>query len=163
MIDMQIIPSLRSGARVLAQASLVGALALMLASCGSKAVSFSLTQAQQQVDAALALAEEKGDEEAIRLINEENAFLEGDSYVFVLDARQKTIVANPAFPALIGKKIASVNDSAGNSLMVLLDAQESGNWVEYDWFNPETGEPSRKTSWVKLSGAYIYGSGAYQK
>ncbi|MBE8158327.1 MAG: hypothetical protein HAW59_02895 [Betaproteobacteria bacterium] len=146
-----------------------------LSACGAQAVShlpkpvldafslFSLTQAQRRVDDALALAAEKGDAETIRLINEEQLFWEGDSYVFVLDARTKTIVGHPVAPELVGKKLESVADVAGNSLLELLNADESGNWVEYKWTPPGNDKFSRKISWVKLSGNYIYGSGAYEE
>ncbi|MGI9306494.1 MAG: cache domain-containing protein [Gammaproteobacteria bacterium] len=160
------------GFRVLAAVLLLGG-ALALSSCGSRVVAhtpktvldifslFSLTQAQQQTDAALALAAEKGHAEAMRQITREKAFWDGDSYVFVIDVRTKKIAAHPVDPSLIGQIVGTISSERVGREILATD--EKGRWVEYEWNNPKTGEVERKISWVKLSGHYIYGSGAYEK
>ena len=114
--------------------------------------------AQRRVKIALSTAEEKGHDEVIRLINEEKFLWDGEEYVFVIDAVTETIKAHPVSPFLIGVRVASLADG---SLTVLLLADADGKWVEYEWLNPETSNVEPKTSWVKLSGRYIYGSGVY--
>ena len=157
----------------LVKLSLASVMAVMLTGCGGKVKympkpldAFSriaITQAQRQVDDAVELAQQLGHQKVIRLINEEKRFLDGDSYVFILDARKKTIIAHPIFPSLVGKEISSITDASGNSLLALLDATKDGSWVKYEWINPETTKPASKLSWVKLVDSYIYGSGAYQE
>ena len=123
----------------------------------------ALSEAQARVDDAMELAGQVGHEEVIRRINEDKAFWDGATYVFVLNARSRTSLANPVFPALIGKHESEVTDAAGNSLAALVDeADEDGAWVEYQWVNPETAKPARKVSWVKKIGDYVYGSGVYR-
>ena len=146
-------------------ASCGGQLAAVLPFSSSEPAGFSaakIEQAKRQVNNALEMSRVKGVDEVIRFINAENGFVDGESYVFVLDARRGIIVANPAFPELVGRNIADVADTAGNSLTPLLHATKKGGWVAYQWINPESGEPAPKSSWVRRADDYIYGSGVYQ-
>ena len=123
----------------------------------------AIGEAQQRVDDAISLAGETGHAEVIRRINENKEFWDGAAYVFILNAATRTVIANPVFPALVGKHESEITDAAGNSLAALVDeAHEDGAWVEYQWVNPETAKPARKVSWVKKTGDYIYGSGVYR-
>lgn len=117
--------------------------------------------AQHRVDKAVQMASEVGAAEVIRRINEESLLFDGAEYVFVLDARSGRIVAHPASPELVGQPLSSIATAGNESLIRLLDAGESGDWTEYVWTNPQTGEWERKKTWAVLSGGYIYGSGAY--
>ena len=149
-------------------------LSTLLSSCGGMlekvprgmldGLSFhSISQAKTLVNITIKLINEEGIREVVRQIKDEKAFWSGESYVFVLDARQRRVLANPVFPDLNGKSVDRTRDTAGNSLAPLVDeATTEGAWVAYSWLNPVTAKPARKISWVKKQGNYIIGSGIYQ-
>lgn len=76
-----------------------------------------------------------------------------------------TIMAHGGSPSLVGVDSNYLDDSRGNNLWDMLEANITpyGRWIEYHWPNPleddHTGEP--KLDWVVSRGDYIFGAGIY--
>jgi cytochrome c len=89
-----------------------------------------------------------------------------DSYVFVLDCSSNVMAAHPIKPELVGKDIASMKDTKGNSFFGQLceaTRKPSGVWVEYWWPKPGEKEGSRKISYALKAGntPYVAAAGIY--
>lgn len=109
------------------------------------------------------LLEKEGPKNALVKFMEPGPFIDRDLYVFVLDM-EGTLWASGAFPEGIGSNAWEAQDSGGNFFvqeMIHIAADKGEGWVEYDFFNPCTGERSPKASYVKRVGPLIVGVGAY--
>ncbi len=109
------------------------------------------------------LLEKEGPQNALVKFMEPGPFIDRDLYVFVLDM-EGTVWASGAFPQGIGSNAWEARDSGGNFFvqeMIHIATVEGEGWVEYDFFNPCTGERSPKASYVKRVGPLIVGVGAY--
>lgn len=112
---------------------------------------------------AAELLEKEGPKKALVKFMVPGPFIDRDLYVFVLDM-EGTLWASGAFPEGIGTNAWEAQDSGGNFFvqeMIRIAAVEGEGWVEYDFFNPCTGERSPKASYVKRVGPLIVGVGAY--
>ncbi len=89
-------------------------------------------------------------------------FVDRDLYVFVFDPNHR-LVAHGANAELIGDDATVLVDANGvpfgNTMIVTAD--EDGEWVDYTWIDPLTGNEVPKSSFVVLHDGYIFGSGIY--
>ena len=114
------------------------------------------------VDQAIHLAEVSGRERAIAYYNLP-ASVDGPWYVFVIDADDGAIVAQPTQPELVGTDAGALTDVNGKAFgRELAAADGDGAWVDYVFENPDTGELQRKNTWVVRGGGLIFGSGWYE-
>ena len=77
-----------------------------------------------------------------------------DTYVFALDCSDKSVVAHPVQPELIGRSLTDIKDSKGNEFLVymcLASKVPGGGWVEYWWPIPGMGadQAVRKISFIQ--------------
>ena len=91
--------------------------------------------------------------------------VDGDMYLFVLDANYNFIV-HPTVSSNIGQDIRGPvgTDIAGKNFgaeIALADAQ--GKWVDYVYLNPTNNAQERKHTWVVRRGNLIFGSGWYER
>ena len=85
-------------------------------------------------------------------------------YVFIADA-DHVIVAHPTLPQNVGKSLLGplTVDSAGNIFgPALAAAPEDGAWVDYNYFNPATGDEGVKHAWAVRHGGLLFASGWYE-
>lgn len=117
---------------------------------------------QGMVERAARLHIERGAEAALSAVQDSGDYLDGEYYVFVLDVDKYTIVANPAFPEIVGQKLAGVKTPDGSGLNHLVDdATPGGAWVRWPFYNPVTKAPQQKHGWLVKVGNRVYGSGVY--
>ena len=116
-------------------------------------------------------------EEAVRRYNSQGrqatleyysdmASVNGDLYLFVLDADYKLIV-HPTIPANIGMDIRGPlgTDITGkNYSSEFVTVDEQGKWVDYVYLNPANDfNYERKHSWIVRHENLIFGSGWYER
>ena len=91
-----------------------------------------------------------------------NGMMSEDVYPFAIDAETLTVVAEGAFPQVVGLPATFLQD-ADRPLDSTLDAlgYTEGVWVDYAFLNPETASYEAKTSYLTLHDGYIFGSGFY--
>ena len=91
-----------------------------------------------------------------------NRMVSEDVYPFAVDAETLTVVAEGAFPQVVGLPATFLQD-ADRPLDSTLDAlgYTEGVWVEYVFLNPETASYEAKTSYLTLHDGHIFGSGFY--
>lgn len=123
-------------------------------------------EAQAIVDKAASYASANGADKLIAEANKKDGqFHQGELYVFVFDLNG-TLIANPAYPNLVGKNEVEKPDADGKlfrkDILSVAKAQGSG-WVDYKWMNPASGKVEPKTSYVKKQGDVIIGAGIYVK
>ncbi len=87
--------------------------------------------------------------------------IDGQWYVFIVDEDGYTIAHhNPMFrgrdPSL---RVDATGHFYGDDL---LDATESGRWVDYVLVNPETGDDRQKHTWAVRHDGLIFASGWYE-
>ncbi|MEJ5299537.1 MAG: cache domain-containing protein [Thermodesulforhabdaceae bacterium] len=73
-----------------------------------------------------------------------------DSYIYVVDCAQATVLAHPMQPQLIGKNVIAIKDAKGklfSSEICEAAKNPKGGWVEYWWPKPGEQTPSRKLSY----------------
>ena len=90
--------------------------------------------------------------------------LDGPWYVFIIDG-QGRIAAHAADPALLGQDLTGplgVDITGYRFGAVMAATDESGQWVDYVFTNPDTGFQQRKHSWLIRHDGLIFGSGWYQ-
>ena len=112
-------------------------------------------------------------QDAIRLYNNEGRQaaiehysspenVDGQWYIFIIDGDGYTIAHYN--PERIGRDPALRVDITGYFYGDdVLSATESGKWVSYVFNNPETGEETRKHSWIVRHDGLFFGSGWYEK
>ena len=93
--------------------------------------------------------------------------VDGEWYVFVIDAAEGTIVSHPTVPGNVGQSVLGPigTDVAGNRYgPAILAADEAGRWVSYVYLNPaDDNNQWYKHSWVVRRGGLIFGAGWYQR
>lgn len=104
------------------------------------------------VQDAAAMLGEKG-EAGLAEINAGGDWVWKDTYVFAMDCANKTVVAHPVQPELVGRSLTEIKDSKGNEFLVymcLAAKAPEGGWVEYWWPLPGMGanQAVRKISYV---------------
>ncbi len=100
---------------------------------------------------------------AFEEINDPDGFyLDGEYYVYVFTG-VGVMKANPANPSLVGNDVADLRDSDGTNLLRahLAKVSASGNWVDYRFANPLSGEEEQKRSWAVFNDGLIFGAGIY--
>ena len=92
--------------------------------------------------------------------------VDGDLYLFVLDADYKLIV-HPTVPTNIGMDIRGPlgTDITGKNYGAeALTVDENGKWVDYVYLNPaDNFDYERKHSWIVRHDNLIFGSGWYER
>jgi cytochrome c len=90
-------------------------------------------------------------------------FVDRDLYVVCI-APDRTIVANGAFPSVVGASADALRDANGKGLgQALWDAasgQGDGS-VHYEWLNPVSGQTESKVSFARKAGDDVCVVGAY--
>lgn len=117
------------------------------------------------VDRAIARAQEKGKDAALREFNDPNgSFIQGDLYIFAYGT-DGTTLAYPYRPDLLGVNRAEVTDPNGvRHIERMIDlAREGGGWVYYVTSNPaDGGRQEIKISLVRpVDPAWFVGAGTY--
>lgn len=84
-------------------------------------------------------------------------------YIFISDTETGTVVAHATIPSRVGTYSADNVDIRGHAYGALLMASpESGHWVDYVFFNPQTGTGGTKHSWAVGRDNLVIGSGWYE-
>ena len=124
--------------------------------------------AVEQVNDAVDLMLEDGEDAFYTLHDRSSGFRFYDAYIFVLDPRG-LMLANIAFPDLEGTNVAALQDGNGVLFvqeMLKIEPDGSG-WVDYLWPKPGDSVPSKKSSYVRRvtigERDYIVGAGVYFK
>ena len=92
------------------------------------------------------------------------ASVDGEWYVFI-DDENGLVAAVGADPSLVGQDLRSdfgVDITGYRFGDVVLATDENGQWVDYFFHNPRTGNLEFKHSWVVKRDGLIFGSGWYQ-
>lgn len=85
---------------------------------------------------------------------------EGTHYPFVFDAETLVVVAEGAYPVVVGLPAVFLHDVDLPMEQILADLEESeGVWVEYPFTNPQIGTEQLKRSWLSQYDGYIFGVG----
>lgn len=90
--------------------------------------------------------------------------VDGEWYVFAIENNR--VIAHPVDRTIIGKSLLGERgtDIRGKNFGAeMVQADESGSWVEYIFINRADGKHERKHSWVVKHDGIIYGSGWYEK
>lgn len=123
-------------------------------------------QAQEMVDRAIALYEEKGLDHTVAAIeNPENAeFHDGELYV-TITGMDGVLISHGVSPRLNGKNFMKIKDVAGKSFVkeyVELMAGQTSGEISFRWKNPATDEIERKRFFMRRAGdSPIFGVGVY--
>ncbi len=140
------------------------------ASTLSRAVSaFRLQQGTAEEAAALvkraaALYKSTSQDQFLKRITDKSQpFNDRDMYVFVLD-RGGTYRAFGGNLAKVGTRVQDIPGIPGDQLMenIVVQADSSPGWVEYDISNPATGVVQTKMSFVERVGDLYLGCGVYK-
>ena len=102
-----------------------------------------------------------GDAGALAAAYNDPASMDGDWYVYVLDA-DGTVLANPAMPEYVGENVTGrAGVGAGGTYFGprLLEATAEGVWVSYHWRAPGGGTCWLKRDWAVRRGETIIVSG----
>ena len=114
------------------------------------------------VQQALDRYEETGRQATIDYYNNE-AGADDQWYVFIIDANSGIGVAHATIPSRIGFNSAQRVDITGYAYgRDLVDSDESGHWVDYVFYNPQTDTGGTKHTWAIRRGDLIFGSGWYE-
>ena len=121
-----------------------------------------------KVQAAVKLAQEKGEEAALAQVADPNGpFVWKDSYVFGTSADQAVTKAHPIKPKLVGKNLLHVKDVNGvlifSEISRVASSPSGKGWVDYMWPKPGEKKPSQKHTYVeKVPGTNLaFGAGYY--
>ena len=115
------------------------------------------------VDQAIRYYKAHGRQEAIRHFGSPES-VDGSWYVFLYDENNVRI-AHPTRPDLVGKPVdgptgVDINGYAYGQQMAQTDA--AGQWVDYVFLNPATGEPASKHTWLQRYDGIVFASGWYE-
>ncbi len=138
------------------------ALTLLLAGCvaiATKNEPAAYTQAI--VQDAIRLYSQEGRQAAIdHYSSPEN--VDGQWYAFIIGGDGYSIAHFN--PEMIGRDPALRVDSTGYFYGdEMLSATEAGKWVSYVFNNPDTGEETRKHTWIVRHDGHFFGSGFYEE
>ena len=118
---------------------------------------------QAFVQRAVDLYEADGLEAALAAYNDP-ASADEAWYVFILDA-EGVVIAHPTVPENLGASVLGPLgvDSAGKVFgPALAAATEDGVWVDYNYFNPATGDEGIKHAWAVRRDEFVFASGWYE-
>ena len=106
--------------------------------------------------------EETGRQATLDYYNNE-AGADGQWYIFIADSDTGTTVAHATIPSRVGAYSAERVDITGHAYGELLFASpESGHWVDYVFYNPQTDTGGTKHTWAVSRDNLIFGSGWYE-
>ena len=90
--------------------------------------------------------------------------VDGTWYVFLGEEESSALIANAAFPDLVGLTADQVRGPNGYPIgeVIAAVADEDGAWVDYTFTNPVSGNVETKHSWVILHDGILFGSGWYE-
>lgn len=101
---------------------------------------------------AVKLAQDQGLDAAIQQVNDKSGpFVWKDTYVFIVDMDNVSVLAHPIKPKLIGKKLAALKDVNGKMFFtefVNVAKADGEGWVDYMWPKPGEKKPSPKSTYV---------------
>jgi signal transduction histidine kinase len=123
-----------------------------LVGTGSSTIKVEKAFLRDAVDAAARLLERQGRVAAFTALKDPSSrFRFMDSYIFVLDARGRSLV-DPAYPTLGGRDMSGFRDAIGRPVVKEVMAglaNSDSTWVQFLW--PRTGETalSRKLMYVR--------------
>ena len=87
---------------------------------------------------------------------------DAEAYPFVVDVGTMKVVAEGAFPVVVGLPAIFLNDADRPLDGIMEELNESdGAWVTYTYNNPNTGSYEDKRAWLSLHDGYIFGAGYY--
>lgn len=116
---------------------------------------------------AIALFNKEGKKAALDRFNKRPGpeFKHLDLYIFVLRARDATIVAHAQTPMFVGHNGIKLLDAMGISMgrLIMKRVTTYGSWADYWWKDPHTGKISPKSSWIVLYKGHIFGCGVHKK
>ncbi len=118
---------------------------------------------QAFVQRAVDLFEAEGLEATLAAYNDP-ASVDESWYVFVMDA-EGVIIAHATVPENVGASVLGPLgvDSAGHVFgPALAAAPEDGVWVDYNYFNPATGDEGIKHTWAVRRDGIVFASGWYE-
>lgn len=124
------------------------------------------------VEDAAGLVETKGEDAFKDFSVKGSRWLEGNTYVFVY-ADDGTVAFHPISPELVGKRMASLRDIDGKTVVQQLmeigqlPAADASGWVFYRWQDQRQLTPVWKASFIRKAvapdgKAYLVGSGLYE-
>ena len=122
--------------------------------------------AVEQVNDAVELIQQEGEEAFYTLRDRTSGFRFYDAYIFVLDP-QGVMLVNVGFPDLEGTNVAPLKDRNGDFFvqqMLEIEPDDSG-WVDYLWPKPGDSAVSKKSSYLRRitvgEREYLVGAGVY--
>ena len=153
----------------IAAVSLLAALALVATACsdddGTAAPPPQTERdayTQWYVQQALERYDDTGRQATIDYYNNE-AGSDDQWYVFIADANTGILVAHATIASRVGTVSGDNVDITGHAYGPLLMASpESGHWVDYVFYNPQTGTGGTKHTWAVRRGDLVFGSGWYE-
>ena len=114
---------------------------------------------------AAAQLDKLGKEQAFRnFMDPDGEFFPRDLYVIVVDL-DGIMWVNGAYPQGMGTSALGAQDQKGRRYIeqMLRMAMETGEgWIDYQWFNPCTGEYTDKRTFFKRVGRFVVAVGAYR-
>ena len=116
---------------------------------------------QSLVKRAINLYKDLGREGTVAYYNSPES-VDGQYYVFAVDANDLSGVANANLPDYVGRIPARIDPTGYYYGDDLASATEDGKWISYVIQNPETGTQQRKHAWIVRHDDTIWGSGWYE-
>ena len=113
------------------------------------------------VEEAISRYEREGREASVAYHNDP-ANVDGKWYVFIIEQDSGYTISHhvPDYRyADPGTRVDSTGRFYGDEL---LGATEDGRWVDYFFWNPETGEDAQKHAWIVRHDGLLFGSGWYE-
>ena len=90
--------------------------------------------------------------------------IDGQWYVFIAD-EDGILIAQPTVPENVGQSLlgeVGVDPATGHPYgLDILATTSEGQWVNYSFSNPDTGQIERKNTWVVRHDGLFFGSGWY--
>lgn len=143
---------------------------LALAACGNDDGVIAATPPKTERDAytkwyvqqALDRYEETGRQATIDYYNNE-AGSDDQWYLFIMGADTGILAAHATIPSRVGSNSGDNVDITGHAYGPLLKASpESGHWVDYVFYNPQTDTGGTKHTWAIRHHDLIFASGWYE-
>ena len=117
--------------------------------------------AQSLVQRAVNLYDDLGQGGTVDYYNTPES-VDGQFYVFILQAHDLRTLANGARPELVDIDPPARIDAAGYAYgEAFAKTTDEGQWVSYVFLNPETGELESKHTWIMEHDGLLFGSGWY--
>ena len=114
------------------------------------------------VNNAISMYQSEGLEATLAYYNSEDS-IDGQWYVFIFDEDDTMLAhaANPNFVGLDASEVVGPNRYPAGEVVVAA-ADEDGEWSDYTFPNPSTGDVEVKHSWMVRYDGLVFGSGWYE-